>query len=391
MAKRIFNLRNVAKVVLACLVVIVVFSGCEKDLDPIDTETNKEANIVTFIFAGIEGSATIDKTVHTVTAKTKEMADLTEIVVEFTLSTNATATVNGTAQVSKQTANNFTNSVTYCVTSGDGKTTQDWTVTITKEIDNEEFCLYLNSENMDETMPVVNKYLEKIPNNLSDKQKLQQLTEWLKSTPCIIDATILCESCIPYTPKMSEILITFEENGIMKDFIYDIAMANPLQVVFCHREYKPMRVSVKTKRYFTINEVFNFINSLDLDVDQIHSGVYVSNMSSDNLQYILDCLNAKPYTNNGSDWPRVTGYLHYLTNQITIFPYLFNMKNKTYQEDWLQSMDEYKLVEQFAYDHSGYIIYFRVPEGTEKYWVTEFKKYEFVEWAELNRIVHVLL
>jgi len=194
-----------------------------------------------------------------------------------------------------------------------------------------------------------------------------------------------------YTPTMSEILITFEENGIRKDFVYDIVMTNPLQVAFCHREYEPMQVSVKTKRYFTINEVFDFINSLDLDVEQIYNGVYVSTMSSDSLQYILDCLNAKPYTNNGSDWPRVTGYLHYLTNQIAVFPYLLNMKNKAYQEDWRQSMDEYKLVEQFAYDDSGYIICFRVPEGTEKYWETQFKKYEFVEWAELNYIIHIIL
>jgi hypothetical protein len=260
------------------------------------------------------------------------------------------------------------------------------------ETDNNEFCLYLNSENMDETMPVMNEYLEKLPQNLSDKQKLEQLTNWLKSAPCIIDATILCESCISgmNTQKMSEILITFEENGIVKEFIYDILMTNPLQVAFCHREYVPMHVSVKTKRYFTINEIFDFINSLDLDIKQIFSGVYVSTMSSDNLQYILDRLNEKPYTNNGTDWPRVTGYLHYLTNQITIFPYLFNMKNKAYQDDWLQAMDEYKLVEKFDYDHSGYIIYFRVPEGTEKYWVTQFEKYEFVVWADLSWILHLI-
>ena len=262
----------------------------------------------------------------------------------------------------------------------------------TLEIDNEEFCLYLNSESMDETVPIINNYLTILQNSLSDKQKLQQLTGWLKSAPCIIDATIICESCISgmYTPTMSEIMISFEENGIVKDFIFDIVMTNPLQVTSYHRPYEPMHVSVKTKRYFTINEVFDFINSLDFDVAQIYSGVYVSTMSSDNLQYILDRLNAKPYTNNGNDWPRVTGYLHYLTNQITIFPYLFNMKNKAYQEDWFQSMDEYKLVEQFAYDHSGYIIYFQVPEGEEKHWETEFKKYEFVEWAELNRIIHII-
>jgi hypothetical protein len=168
-------------------------------------------------------------------------------------------------------------------------------------------------------------------------------------------------------------------------------MSNPLKVLFNHRQYEPMHVKKKKKRYFKINEVFDFINSLDFDVAEIHSGVYVSNMSPDSLQYILDRLNAKPYTNNGSDWQRVTGYLHYLTNQITIFPDLFNMKNKDYQKDWLQSMDEYKLVERFACDFDGHIIYFRVPEGTEKYWETQFGKYEFVEWASLSHIyVHAI-
>ena len=66
------------------------------------------------------------------------------------------------------------------------------------------------------------------------------------------------------------------------------------------------------------------------------------------------------------------------------------MKNKAYQEDWIQSMNEYKLVEEFNYDYSGYIIYFQIPEETEKYWETEFKKLEFVEWTELSNIRHLI-
>ena len=138
MTKRSFNLRKVAAIV-ACLAGITVFSGCDKEPDPIDTGMEQEANIVAFTFAGIDGMATIDKTAHTVTAKAKETVDLTAIKAEFTLSKNATATVNGTAQVSKTTVNNFTNLVTYSVTSADGKTTNDWTVTITKTGSNNEF------------------------------------------------------------------------------------------------------------------------------------------------------------------------------------------------------------------------------------------------------------
>jgi hypothetical protein len=59
--------------------------------------------------------------------------DLSNIVAEFTLSTGATATVDGAPQISGATANDFTSPVTYEVTSGDGETAFGWTVTITKK------------------------------------------------------------------------------------------------------------------------------------------------------------------------------------------------------------------------------------------------------------------
>jgi hypothetical protein len=64
--------------------------------------------------------------------------DLADITAEFTLSTGATATVDGTPQVSGTTANDFNDPVTYTVTSGDGETTLEWTVTIIKEMPNDE-------------------------------------------------------------------------------------------------------------------------------------------------------------------------------------------------------------------------------------------------------------
>ena len=252
------------------------------------------------------------------------------------------------------------------------------------EFGNEEFCLYVNSENMDKTIPIINDYFASLSNSLNDEQKLQKLTKWLKSCSCIIDATIVGEPFI-YMYTVSEILISFKENGITKDLILDVTM-NPLQVAQYHDQYTPMDVSVGTKNYFTIDKVFDFINSLDLDVKEIIYGHFRSTMSSDSLQYILDCLNAKPYTNDGNSW-WTTGYLHYLTNQICISTTWFNMKNKAYQADWLNSMKEYKLIE----DLSGYVIHFRVREGTEKQWEKQFKKYEFVEWAELNYWGHMIL
>ena len=252
-----------------------------------------------------------------------------------------------------------------------------------------EFCLYANVEDFHKTTPIINEYLSILPKRMSDEQQLQALAEWLKTYPCIIDAVILCQSCIYTNPVMSEIMISFKENGITKELILDVVMTNPLRIAGVHEHYKPMQVFVKTKKDFTIDKVFDFINLLDFDVELIYHGVYVSTMPSENLQYILDCLNAKPYTNDGNAW-WVTGYLHYLTNQITIFPNLYNMNNKEYQDDWLKSMNDYQLVEKMDYDHSGHIICFRVPEGTEKQWETQFKQYEFVEWTELNYVIHII-
>ena len=149
-------------------------------------------------------------------------------------------------------------------------------------------------------------------------------------------------------------------------------------------EYAPRDVFVATKSYFTIDNVFDLINSFDHDVVKIQYAHFVSTMSSDSLQYIIDCLNTKSYTNDKEFW-WTTGFLHYLTNQIHITPCLFNMKNKSYQADWLNSMRDYKLEEYFP----GYVIHFQVREGTEKRWERKFKKYEFVEWVELNYLREV--
>jgi hypothetical protein len=154
-------------------------------------------------------------------------------------------------------------------------------------------------------------------------------------------------------------------------------------------KFVPTDVIVKTKGYYTIDKVFEFINGLEHDVESVDNGIYNSDLPSDSLEYVLNYLNSKPYTNS-SVW-RVGGYLHYQTNQITVFPKLFEIKNKDYQEDWLNTMDLLRLTEKTNAEVSGYIIYFHVPEGQEKAWVTKFKKLDFVEWAEPNYIIEIEL
>jgi hypothetical protein len=95
-----------------------------------------QANFTAFTFTGIEGSATINVNSSTITAKASAATNLASIRPTFTVSKGATVRVETTSQVSGTTANNFTNPVTYTVVSEDGKTTKQWTVTITKDSGN---------------------------------------------------------------------------------------------------------------------------------------------------------------------------------------------------------------------------------------------------------------
>lgn len=151
------------------------------------------------------------------------------------------------------------------------------------------------------------------------------------------------------------------------------------------REFVPTDVLVGIKSGVGITQIFNFINEFDHDVENLNSIAFTSDLPSSNLQYVLDYLNDKPYTNNGDDW-FVTGYLHYQTNQITVFPRLFEINNTEYQEDWLSTMILLKLKIKYDAGISGGIIHFNVPEGEELEWESTFKSYDIVDWAELNYI-----
>ena len=99
--------------------------------------------------------------------------------------------------------------------------------------DSEKLCSHLNIENINKTIPIINDYLASLKSNLNDKEKLQSLTEWLKSSSCIIDANILCVSCIYTLPAQSEISFSFKEGEVTKVVTLDISMSNPLKAGIC--------------------------------------------------------------------------------------------------------------------------------------------------------------
>jgi len=95
----------------------------------------------------------------------------------------------------------------------------------------EKFCSYLNEENIDQTIPIVNEYLSRLEPDLDDEQQLQELVEWLQSCPCIIDVWRL--NGVPPLP-IYQITFSFDESRITKNFIMDISMSHPLKTIGYH-------------------------------------------------------------------------------------------------------------------------------------------------------------
>ena len=175
---------------------------------------------------------------------------------------------------------------------------------------------------------------------------------------------------------MKTIVIVFAVLGLLSSCSNDDAEIDTL-------EFAPGEISVGIKSGTDIKYLFGFINQFEHKVIVIRALTFTSRLSSGDLQNVLKVLNEKTYTNDGLNW-RVTGYLNHQTNQITIFPKLFNMENIKNQNDWLTSLDEFKLKSEHHKDLNSGIIVFTVPSGEEHKWKSHFKNYAVVDWAELH-------
>ena len=99
----------------------------------------------------------------------------------------------------------------------------------------EKFCLYLNEENIDQTIPIVNEYISMLDDDLDDEQQLQKLVTWLQSCPCIIDANIVDDVLyMGLLLPIYQITFSFDENGMTKNLIMNILKNQPLKVANNH-------------------------------------------------------------------------------------------------------------------------------------------------------------
>lgn len=153
-------------------------------------------------------------------------------------------------------------------------------------------------------------------------------------------------------------------------------------------EFEPQSVLVKTNATFLTNDIFDLINGFDFEVKSVNNAFYITELPGDRLEGILDDLNTRHYINDGV-W-KATGYLHAINGKIHVFTRFFDIRNRDNQRDWLSLMEKYQLRENFVFDHSGFMIHFKVPEGEEKRWVRHFQNLDFVEWAELNYYVQIV-
>ena len=123
----------------------------------------------------------------------------------------------------------------------------------------EKLCPYLNIENINKAIPVINDYLASLPSSNSfaeDEQNLQSLAKWLKSSPCIIDATILCVSCIETFPEQSEVSFSFKEGEVIKVVTLDIFMSSPLKAGICKIQGASNETNVTLKNTESYNRAF---------------------------------------------------------------------------------------------------------------------------------------
>jgi hypothetical protein len=100
--------------------------------------------------------------------------------------------------------------------------------------DEEEFCVFIGSEEYDKTIELTDKYLSGLKTNLSEEEKLDRLRAWLECKSCVERAEILCVSCIETYPPQTGISVSFIVNEEQITKTLDVIMSNPLRVREIH-------------------------------------------------------------------------------------------------------------------------------------------------------------
>ncbi|HOE04879.1 MAG TPA: choice-of-anchor J domain-containing protein, partial [Bacteroidales bacterium] len=96
-------------------------------------DVNHDTDILTFGFDEQTAPATIDAVNHSIAVNINWWSNISSLIADFTLSYGATATIEGVAQTSGVTVNDFLHTVIYNVMAEDGTTNQNWEVNVTQD------------------------------------------------------------------------------------------------------------------------------------------------------------------------------------------------------------------------------------------------------------------
>jgi len=106
----------------------------------VEVAPNVETEIINFSFPEQTNSATISNDSSFIVVEVSPGTSLTSLIAYFNLSDGASAIIDGVIQVSGETENDFTDTLTYTVFAQDGGTKKDWKVYVYEQpfVDNED-------------------------------------------------------------------------------------------------------------------------------------------------------------------------------------------------------------------------------------------------------------
>ena len=96
------------------------------------------------------------------------------------------------------------------------------------------FCLDLDVENPEKSIPVINKFLSGLTDDLTGVQKIDELEKWLNLQPCVLSAEIQHYSSVKTNPPTGEFHIRFGDGGKYRFYVMDVAWSQPMTVTGFH-------------------------------------------------------------------------------------------------------------------------------------------------------------
>jgi len=95
-------------------------------------------------------------------------------------------------------------------------------------------CLDFDIEKPGGSIPVINKFLSGLQNELNHEKKMKALEKWLNIQPCVFIAKIEHYSAVKTDPPTGEIHIYFMDNEINRFYVMDVTMTYPMTVTGFH-------------------------------------------------------------------------------------------------------------------------------------------------------------